>query len=149
MSGTLLARFEAKVQRTDTCWLWTARKNADGYGEIIVDGRKDRAHRVSYRLFIGEIPAGLKVLHSCDTPACVNPAHLSVGTDLDNTHDKQARGRVSRLKGESNPRAKLTAEQVRAIRSDERTLVAIAADYGVSFSMISQIKRRESWREIE
>lgn len=80
------------------CWLWTACTDKGGYGKITV-GRKylgtrkvDKAHAVSYREFIGPTK-GLCVLHRCDTPSCVNPAHLWLGTNLDNMRDAKAKGR--------------------------------------------------------
>lgn len=95
-------RLENKLNKTDNCWNWTGRLDRDGYG--MVDGvlRKNygqRAHRVSYQIYKGDIPNGLVVLHSCDNPSCCNPDHLSVGTQADNVKDAQMKGR---LKG--NPR---------------------------------------------
>lgn len=78
----------------DGCWTWFKSKDQCGYGMIgIAPGRCNRAHRVSYELHVGPIPAGMIVRHSCDNPPCVNPAHLSVGTDADNVRDRDSRGR--------------------------------------------------------
>jgi hypothetical protein len=76
------------------CWEWLGTRNVrSGYGRFW-DGRADSyAHRKSYFLFYGEEPGELDVLHSCDNPGCVNPAHLRLGTDLDNAQDKRERGR--------------------------------------------------------
>lgn len=80
------------------CWLWTARIGGNGYGSITTPGgsRKEQAHRVSYKDFIGPIPAGMCVLHKCDVRACVNPNHLWLGTKKDNTADMDAKGRGGR-----------------------------------------------------
>jgi hypothetical protein len=97
-------RFWAKVAKggPEECWLWLATKNNHGYGMIWAgkpDGNKTLAHRVSYELHFGPIPTdttlyhGITVLHRCDTPACVNPAHLFLGTQTINVADKVQKGR--------------------------------------------------------
>lgn len=94
----LAARFWEKVDKRglDECWPWLAGTDGRGYGTI-GPGREHvsdlKAHRVSYELNVGPIPAGMHVLHHCDNPPCVNPAHLWVGTDADNMHDMLAKGR--------------------------------------------------------
>lgn len=92
---TLEERFWEKVNRGtgDDCWEWQAGKTTAGYGQIGSCGRKLYAHRVSYELHKGPIPEGMVVMHSCDNPGCVNPAHLSVGTLADNNADMTAKGR--------------------------------------------------------
>lgn len=89
------ARFESSFTVTPGCWLWNRQLYPSGYGSFFAHGRNRRAHRFSYELYKGEIPEGLLVLHSCDTPRCVNPDHLRVGTDQDNTQDKISRGRCN------------------------------------------------------
>lgn len=89
-------RFWEKVQKTESCWIWTGSKDSFGYGRLNVDGRGCDTHRLSYTLHKGPIPEGLNVLHSCpdgDRPDCVNPAHLRVGTKAENNADTKARGR--------------------------------------------------------
>lgn len=83
------------------CWLWLRVPTTAGYGMMQINGRHLYAHRVSYELNVGPIPRGLMILHSCDTPACVNPKHLRPGTAKDNTADSLARGRHSPGKPES------------------------------------------------
>ena len=75
------------------CWLWTRSKQSRGYGTAWDGGRVVLAHRLSYESFIGNIPHGKIVMHLCDTPACVNPAHLRIGTDRDNLLDSIRKGR--------------------------------------------------------
>jgi hypothetical protein len=75
------------------CWEWQAGINGHGYGGISLDGKMIGAHRASYLLHNGFIDPSLQVLHSCDNPKCVNPAHLSQGTNLDNVKDMLAKGR--------------------------------------------------------
>jgi hypothetical protein len=95
----------------------------------------------------GDIPPGLVVRHSCDNPGCVNPEHLSLGTDADNTADKVARKRHGY--GEKNAPAKLTESQARAIKADRRKLRIIAAEYGISGSTVSNIRHGQRWRHLE
>lgn len=85
--GTLLlpaARFWAKVDKTESCWVWTACRNRDGYGRFHLAGRNVRAHRVAYELLKGPIPAGLTIDHLCRVHDCVNPAHLEPVTNREN-----------------------------------------------------------------
>jgi len=144
----LIVRFERMFRKEDGCWPWLFRKNKDGYGELSVNGEKQRSHRISYWLYRGDIPKGMFVCHTCDNPGCVNPSHLFTGTNKDNMRDMKMKGRARQLKGSENGRAKLTEEDVESIRQDGRTLVKIARDYGVTFALISQIKRKEIWRHI-
>jgi hypothetical protein len=140
-------RFWAKVEveGPDGCWLWTAATDDWGYGVFgWFDGKNQKAHRIVFAHLHGPIPAGMKVCHTCDTPSCVNPAHLFLGTDKDNQDDALRKGRrasqrpdfaslleqgedhwthrrpgdspIIGTKGESNPGAKLTEESVREIR---------------------------------
>ena len=100
LTATIIARFQTKYQKSDGCWLWTAGRFPRGYGMVNL-GRDMRgkqfttyAHRVAYVLTHGPIPAGAVVMHSCDTPACVNPSHLSLGTQGDNIRDAAHKGRL-------------------------------------------------------
>lgn len=77
-------RFWAKVDKTDTCWLWTACKNGDGYGQFALAGMRG-AHRVSYEWAKGAIPEGLEIDHLCRIRHCVNPEHLEAVTHRENT----------------------------------------------------------------
>lgn len=86
-------RFWAKVDRSGDCWVWTAYRNRNGYGQFWFNRSLHLAHRVSWILTNGSIPDGLCVLHQCDNPPCVNPAHLWVGTQVENIADRDAKGR--------------------------------------------------------
>jgi hypothetical protein len=143
-------RFWEKVDRRgpDDCWLWTGGSHSRGYGQFGLGGRLVIASRLSYEWANGPIPDGMFVCHSCDNPPCVNPAHLWLGTPADNAADKAAKGRASSLAGASNPRAKLTDGDVRAIREDPRAPKAIAAEYGVSDTAVRFIKEGRTWRHL-
>lgn len=87
-----VSRFWSKVEKTETCWVWTKGKDAQGYGAFSFNGKNVRAHRFSYELVHG--PTELSVLHHCDNPPCVNPNHLYAGTHSDNMKDAHSRNRM-------------------------------------------------------
>ena len=106
-------------------------------------GKIVRAHRLAFQLGTGIDPQDKHVLHKCDTPSCVSPDHLYLGTNEDNIVDKVRKGRS--LSGSKNPSAKLSTRQVSSIRQDRRTNMAIAKEYGVSKNTIRNIKSGKSW----
>ena len=153
--------FWSKVDRSageTACWIWMRAVDSSGYGALKVRGRKLNAHRYSYELHYGTIPDGLDVCHRCNTRLCVNPAHLYVGTRKQNVADSIAAGTYHFLsggganqKGEKNPHATLTNEEVLEIYqrawSGER-LQKIADDYGIVKSVVVRIKHGERWAHI-
>lgn len=127
------------------CWLWEGTASNSGYGTVSV-GRKSRSvHRVSWELFNGEIPDGLHVLHKCDTRTCCNPAHLFLGTPLDNMKDMVAKGRGKVAKGSDVVNSKLTNAAVMDIYRDDRPLLTVAGEYNVSISLVSAIRLGKRW----
>lgn len=142
-------RFWAKVDKSGDCWEWTASRDRDGYG-VFSDKGQWRAHRYSYMLEHGEIPAGMCVMHACDNPPCVNPAHLRLGTNAENAAESAARRR--RPHGVGNPNAKLTEQQVLELRARYSeggvTQTKLAAEYGVSTALVSFIVTRKAWRHL-
>jgi hypothetical protein len=151
---SLATRFWSKVDKRGPaeCWLWTGAVNADGYGVMRPEGQRSggtiRAHRVSVALD-GRAPDGLCVLHSCDNPPCVNPAHLHLGTKAENTHDMLAKQRG--LIGERNGHAKLTSAQASEIRRRRRAgerRDVLAAEFNVSGATVTRIANGEGWRHV-
>ena len=174
-----VARFWAFVDKKgpDECWLW---KGAlpNGYGRFWFGRfyqkvtRKKKlyqscrpAHTASFWINVGRVPKGLFVCHACDVPACVNPAHLWVGTPKENTADMYRKGRAatgdrngSRLyperlwRGEKCTKSKLTVEQVKEIRKSwvyrKVTLHQLAAKYGVIYTGIHKIIKRQTWKHV-
>jgi hypothetical protein len=133
------------------CWIWTGEKTTKGYGRFVFmrEGkiRRVRAHRAMWQLAYGPIPEGMLVLHRCDRPLCVKPAHLYLGSPLDNTRDMLSRGRAG---GTLPPHGKLTEEKAQEIRrmcaERHTTQRKIANAYGVSEALISQIVNRRVWK---
>ena len=86
--SNLIARFNNNfIVSISGCWLWTGFKSTTGYGVLQVDGKKIKAHRISYEIYKKQIPQGMSVLHKCDVRECVNPDHLFIGTHQDNMKD--------------------------------------------------------------
>lgn len=151
--------FWKRVEKTDGCWLWRGRVHR-GYGYFTWDdasAKKNltrRAHRVAWELAHGPIEKGLCVCHRCDVPACVNPAHLFLGTVRENLADMVAKGRSRGLspkdrRGESHPNAKLTAakvEEIHALRAKGLTYREIGERIGVSGACASDVCQGRSWK---
>jgi HNH endonuclease len=132
---------------TTGCWLWTGSVNRDGYGGLSIGGKTRRASRVSWELHYGPIPNGMLVCHRCDTPACVNPDHLFLGSARDNAHDAVAKGRNAA--GERHGCARLSAADVADVRDRAargETLRSIAASLGLHRLHVGNIVRGDSWR---
>ena len=136
----LADRFWEKVEKTETCWLWTANTVRGGYGQITLGWKEGKglSHHVAWFLAHGEWPSFLR--HTCDTPACVRLDHLVPSNALDNMQDKHAKGRQRYLRGADLPHTKLTDEDVTAIRASTMPHRVLAELFGVSRSHISGIK---------
>lgn len=131
------------------CLLFAGARNSDGYGNIKFEGEQWRAHRLSWHLQRGPIPAGLDVLHICKKcRACVNIDHLYLGTVEDNTKDRMEQGHQA--KGEAHGNAELTVEQVIEIRKlkGKQTLAVTAEQFGVSINCIRDVWHRNTWDHI-
>lgn len=133
------------------CWLWLGVPTKAGYGVVHIDRWPVAAHRAAYQMAYGEIADGLLVLHSCDRPLCVNPAHLRVGTAQDNADDMLRRGRQRWLYGSANPASRLTEDDVRSIRAAAAAgtpRTEIAARHSVRPETIGKVVRRERWADV-
>jgi len=142
--------FDARFLVTPGCWLWTGSLTTEGYGRLKVRGRQFGAHRVSYELHVGPIPAELIIRHRCDNPRCVNPEHLIPGTTFQNMQDKVERNRQA--KGSANGKSKLSQEQALEaikLRRDGWTLQAIGDKYGITKQSVYAIMTRKNWKHLE
>lgn len=142
------------INGPNNCWEWKKSKAGNGYGVLSFYKRNYYVHRLSYRLFIGEIPNGLFVCHKCDNPACFNPDHLFLGTAKDNVNDMIKKGRkvVSDNRGSKNPRCKFSDETVLNIRKDFEsglTKKELVNTYQVSDAQFYRITRYKTRPELK
>lgn len=161
---TALQRFWAQVNKygpihamKGQCWQWMG-KPACVYGQLTVNGKTVQAHRYSWEIHNGLIPANIQVLHKCDNPLCVNPSHLFLGSQSDNVQDclRKGRHRKGDSRGEANGMAVLTKEKVLEIRKrykkharvGKNSAYALTVEFGISVSHVGQIVRKERWRNV-
>lgn len=137
----------SRIMVTDTCWLWMGGTYGryGSAGKIPGTRTTLAAHRWSYEFWHGPIPAGMNVLHRCDTPLCVSPDHLFLGDHAANMADMKAKGRA---RTDQSYKRQFTDDQIRAIRSDGRSLSSIAADYGCSKQTVWQVKAGRIYRDV-
>jgi hypothetical protein len=151
------AKFWSRVRFTETCWIWTAGIGGTGYGQIYFKRKSETVHRRVWRLYNGEIPDSMFVLHRCDVRECCNPEHLFLGTPKDNTADMIAKGRDrfpkaghNAPKGEANHHSKLTEEIVAEIRRRYAAggvrQVDLGAEYGISGAHVCGIVKGRFWK---
>lgn len=150
-------RGSVKVNQETGCWEWQKVKR-NGYGRLMIGSRTDgtgksaSAHRVSYELFHGDIPAGMEVCHKCDNPCCVNPEHLFVGSKQDNVDDRERKGRNNPQSGSDNVFSKLTEEIVFSARVERAekgtTFMELAKRFGVSKKTIQNAINGITWKSV-
>lgn len=152
MSEADILKFQSFYQKENQneCWVWQHSTNDLGYGFFFLRRETYLAHRVAFFLSHKD-PAELDVLHTCDTPACVNPSHLFLGTHFDNMADMISKGRGKRECGENRSHAKLTEAIVTDIRA--RTpfwgcVTEWAKEFGVNKTTISKALRKKKWTHI-
>lgn len=153
----ILDRFWDKVNKTDTCWEWTAPLNASGYGVLAF--RKPKgwgyvfAHRFAFEALVSEIPPNMCVCHKCDNRKCVNPDHLFLGTQAENTADRDNKGRHVALKGENHGCAYLNEDTVREIiqvyASGNYTQKELGLKFGTTTWNIHRIVKRKTWKHLK
>ncbi len=134
------------------CLMWRGSVDKDGYGLFQPPGGKlARAHRAAYREATGEDPGRLMVLHRCDRPGCVNPAHLFLGSAAANAKDRNSKGRQA--KGEMFPekagRRVVTEELVREIRASTERECDLVRRLGLDQATVNHIRHRRSWRHVK
>lgn len=162
-----MERFWGRVNRRgdNDCWEWQRGRGTCGYGRFWLNGKTRNAHRVAWELTYGDLPDEMCVLHSCDNRSCVNPSHLFLGTQEDNTRDRHQKGRDAcgersgrhtqpwrTARGERQGGAKLSPSDVLAIREARSKgvhLKDLAAQYGVSFGHIGKLCRGYSWNHVK
>lgn len=151
-----LDRFWAKVNKTNTCWLWIAASSNFGHGRFRFEGKLYSSHIISYQLHKNDYDKTKLVCHTCDNPSCVNPHHLFLGSNSDNMRDCVAKGRhrinAEYLKGEECYQSKLTKADVQEIKRrlgfGER-VCNINRDYPhVSRRTIEGIKSGKNWKHV-
>ncbi len=150
-------RFWRFVKKTPGCWEWTGRsKSKKGYGQIGSGGKGGAhvlVHRLSYTIHRGPIPEGMVVMHLCDNPSCVNPAHLKAGTQSENIKHAVESGRKALpdlpvFHGTEHHMAKIDENAVRDIRASGKKTSALAEEYGLSYSSIQRIRKRLLWKHV-
>lgn len=150
MNDRVERRFWAKVEKTDTCWLWKGARSVAGHGRFRLDGKLESPHRVSLEMALGRRLARSEIVcHRCDVRTCVNPAHLFVGTYVDNMQDASRKDRT--CFGEKNKQAKLTTEQVEHALARVRagdSQYAVAKALGVHKATIWLIVHGKNWKRV-
>jgi len=159
----LQKRFESFVDRSGECWMWTGETDQNGYGVLLVtlglNKRKlQRTHRLSWEIYRGPIPDGQCVLHKCDTPGCVRPDHLFLGTQAENLKDMWGKGRgrdavETASHGEKSHMARVTAEIVIEIRrryaaGENPSVIHKDMQIPISIHGVKAICGRRTWKHL-
>ncbi len=135
------------------CTEWTGSRNSvKWHGQWRnAAGQIELTHRASWRMFVGEIPEGMFVLHKCDNPACVKPAHLFLGTQSDNARDMWSKGRAKPAQslGSKHGMSKLTEAAVAEIRESKESGVALAKKFGVTPTTVCDVRKRRIWNHVK
>ena len=137
------------------CWLWEGATAGMGYGVVSIEGKSFRVARHIYRLFVGPVTPEQVVMHTCDTPACCNPAHLKVGTHKDNMLDREAKGRTRGMfydgddvRRKGGKMTALWAKQIRFLKPLGFTNGDLATAYGCGEGNVQQIVTYKTWRDV-
>lgn len=140
----VLARIEPDLNTG--CWLWSGATNEHGYGSLSRDGKRYKAHRFFFEKLVGPIPPKTFLCHKCDTPACVNPAHMFFGHYLENNRDCREKGRIA--VGARMPQTKLCEQDIIAIRKGGKSDAAFARMFGVNPATILSARRGATWKHV-
>ena len=131
------------IEKTSSCWIWHGAIST-GYGSIRIGGISYLAHRLAWEEWNHEpIPPGMVIMHICDQRACVNPNHLELGTESDNSQDAHSKGRACR-----NGSTKLTVAVVKIIRSSSKTPTELGRYFNVTSRTIHHILAGETWKGV-
>ena len=162
-------RFWTKVDKTDSCWLWTAARFSNGYGAFRVGSQQRRSHRVIWEDLYGPVPTDLVICHRCDVKHCVRPEHLFLGTQADNIADRDAKGHApmgnrngmrlhperaahAAARGEASGRVRYTTDEVLRWRemyaTQDWTIRSWADHLGVNHNTLFAAISRRSWRHV-
>lgn len=138
----IVARFWSKVAvgKNNECWEWLGAKRHYGYGGLKVKGRVLRSNRIAWEIFNGKPLGDYQALHKCDNPACCNPRHIYAGTKSENMCDIFRRGRKASVKLSRDK-----ANEIRSLRKEGASIMALSKDFGVASSTISKICRNMIW----
>ncbi|RPI85131.1 MAG: hypothetical protein EHM34_00045 [Nitrosopumilales archaeon] len=148
MKNKLLSRIDIK---DNGCWEWKGAKHRQGYGNIGYKRKVCLAHRISWKLFRGDLRDDILVLHKCDNPPCINPDHLFLGSDRDNVLDSISKGRFYRAKGKDHYFSRFSNEQIKEIRKLSESGITydkIAKLFDSHKATICHIVKRKSWKHL-
>lgn len=140
----MVERFWARVHKTSSCWNWTSRLVGIGYGSTYFMGKSWRAHRLSWVICVGNIPDDICVCHSCDNPACVNPAHLFLATQAENIKDKCDKRRQAI--GSQTGLTSLCDLDVWLIKNVNVKPPKVAEWFGITQSSVRKIRQGINWK---
>jgi hypothetical protein len=141
-----MATFLSKMRGKRGCWIYPGTIDTGGYKSVKHNGKKIGAHRVAYMVGAGKIPKGKYVCHHCDTPACVRPSHLFVGSAKDNYLDAKAKRRHTH--GDKCWRVRLTERAVKYIKRSKKTQTELGRQFGVRNTTIWQIIHGRNWKHV-
>jgi hypothetical protein len=144
---------KVNVLSQDECWLFHAGMGSNKRGIFKIDGKEMYASRAAWIITNGPVPDGLWVLHKCDCGSCCNPSHLFLGTPADNVHDMYQKGRQNILRGDQDPKSKLTEDDVREIRRLYKPYVfsqfKLAAMFKVRRTTIQSVLNGSNWSHVK
>lgn len=129
-----------RIDAATGCWEWTGSLDKDGYAEVWYDGKKRRGHRLAFKLWVGDVADDVKVMHTCDNPPCINPAHLKAGSQKENNRDARDKGRRGRLTREQAIAAKVAL--VGNAAAD------VAASLGIPVSAVASLKLSRIYKDV-